>query len=415
MIVNCPNCSAKMSVPVDYAGIEGHCPKCNKPFLINEPEKPPVPVVQPPAVAMPKAQLLAVTIAPSPPSRAHSLSMAGWICFFIGMALLILCPIIPFYSPFFLVSFVLAIVLLVKEKGTDGLALLLMTLLLPTVVGGMIFMLGVGTALSAFSGFIKEVEDKQNALVTQQTAMFNQLSAQQARSIQQISKQPAPLRPIFLQPPATPAPLPGVRSVPPPSQKQLPTREVTYDGLLLLLNRYGIEFKSANTTAQKQDIRTRAQKEAVAFVENTRTTLAGTVSDVQYGADGIASLTIKKFDAPDYDKQAQKTMWFIPATGKIKVPLTREAALTIKSGQKVWLTGAIQLVPCSGSLAAGFGENINPSILMMMFSGDIEVLLKLRLSDYTVSFEEKRVQSAPAVPRVKKPYSLIVVSPKASP
>lgn len=410
MIISCPKCAAKMSVPVDYAGIEGHCLKCKHPFMICEPERstvqtvpPPVSKAKPPVPQILPQILPKAPIRPTPASRAHSLSMAGWICFFVGMALLVLCPIIPFYSPFFLASFVLAIVLLVKEGGTDGLALLLMTLLMPTIVGGMIFLLGVGATLSAFSGFAKEVKGMQNTLFAQQTGVNNQLSGQPPSYSQPAAPQPAPSRPMFFQPPAAP--------VQPSAATPLPAREVTYDGLLLLLNRYGIEFKSANTSLQKQDIRTRAQKEAATFVENARMTLAGTVSDVQYGADGMASLAVGKFAALDYERQPQKTMLFIPATGKIKVPLSREAALAIKSDQKVWITGRIQLTPTT-SMTAGFGEIGNPSILMMMFSGDYDMLLTMRIRDYTVSFEEKQAQTTPTV---KKPYSLIVVPPKASP
>ena len=208
MIVICPNCSEKMSVPADYAGLEGHCPKCKKAFVFCDPEKPPVSKVMPEVrLPGPPVQPQVAPRAPviqTPPSNAPNLGMAGWICFFVGMALLVLCPIIPFYSPFFVASFVLAIVLLVKEKGTDGLALLLMTLLLPAFVGGMIFLLGVGAALSAFSGFAKEVESSQNAFVSQQQAALTQLSAQHAHFLQPASPPPARSQPIFLQPPAAP-------------------------------------------------------------------------------------------------------------------------------------------------------------------------------------------------------------------
>jgi len=355
MIVSCPKCAAKMSVPVDYAGIEGHCLKCKHPFMISEPDISPVQVVPPPAAkARSPAPMIQppvvpkTPISPTPASRAHSVSMAGWICFFIGMALLVLCPIIPFYSPFFLVSFVLAIVLLVKEEGKDGLALLLMTLLMPVAVGAVIFMLGVGAALSAFSGFAKEVEGKQNALVAQQTAALNRLSGQQAQFSQPAVPQPAPSRPMFLQPPAAP--------VQPPAAKPLPAREVTYDGLLLLLNRYGIEFKSANTSLQKQDIRTRAQKEAVKFVENAQTTLAGTVSDVQNGSAGMKTLTVGDFATSDYSKLADKRMAHVRSSGRVSVALSREETLAVKSGQKVWITGRPQVIPYTAMVRKSSGH-----------------------------------------------------------
>ncbi len=209
---------------------------------------------------------------------------------------------------------------------------------------------------------------------------------------------------VFL-PPAAPAPVQ-------PVVQPLPAREVTYDGLLLLLNRYGIEFKNATTTVQKQDIRSRAQKEAVAFVENARVTLAGTVSDIQNGSAGMKTLTVGNFAKPEYSKQPDKRMALVRSSGRVSVALSREEALAIKSGQKVWITGKPQVIPYGNGFDAAFDDLVNPSIVVWMFSGDYQALLTMRILDYTVSLEEKRSQTDP---RVKKPYSLIVVPPKANP
>ena len=196
----------------------------------------------------------------------------------------------------------------------------------------------------------------------------------------------------------------------PPAAAPLPAREIAFDSLMLLLNRYGIEFKAATTTLQKQDIRTRARKEAAALLENAQMYLIGTVSDVRYGSDGVAELTVGKFESTDYDKQEQKTLIYFSSTGKLRVPLTRDAALAVKTGQKVWITARAQL-PLGDLISSGFSEAASPSIMSIMFNGDSEVF-KLRLRDYTVSFEPPRTQASR--PAKKKDY-LIVVPPKASP
>ncbi|NLG00227.1 MAG: hypothetical protein GX565_08765 [Lentisphaerae bacterium] len=352
---------------------------------------------QPPAIPQPVA-------AQHPASKSQNMRVAGWICFGVGMALLVLCPIIPLYSPFFLVSFVLAVVLLVREEGRGGLALLLTTLLVPTAVGGVIFMLGVGAMMAAFTGFAKDVENSQKTLVAQQQAALNQLVGQQQTLARPAAPQATPPRPMFFQTPSTPAQQP-------PVARPLPAKEISYDGLLTLLNRFGVEFKAATTTAQKQDVRTRAQRAAGNFVDNARVTLAGTVTDIQYGTDGAAALSVGSFSSPEYDKLGQKTLLFIPATGRLKVPMTREAALAVRSGQKVWVTGRLQVAPTT-TMTAGFGEIASPSLLFIQFRDDINMLLTLRVVDYTVSFEEKRSQAGHST---KKRNYLVVGPPKADP
>ena len=398
MIVRCPHCSEKMSVPSDYAGLDGKCPKCRRAFVMNAEPAPSAPAprvraAQPPPVPSPAAV------------RERYLRTAGWSCFSFGMVALVLCPIYPFYSPFFVAAFVLSVILLAKEEGRGGLALLLTTLLVPTVVGGVIFMLGVGAMMAAFTGFAKEAENSHKALVAQQQAALNQLVGQQQTLARPAAPQAAPPRPMFFQTPSTPAQQP-------PVARPLPAKEISYDGLLTLLNRFGVEFKAATTTAQKQDVRTRAQRAAGNFVDNARVTLAGTVGDIQYGSDGVATLTVGSLSSPEYDRQGQKTLLFIPATGRLKVPMTREAALAVKSGQKVWITGRLQVAPTT-TMTAGFGEVGNPSLLFIKFRDDITMLSTLRVVDYKVSFEEKRGQTGVSAKK-KKDY-LIVVPPKPSP
>jgi hypothetical protein len=352
---------------------------------------------QPPAILQPVA-------APHPASKSQNMRVAGWICFCVGMVLLVLCPIIPFYSPFFLVSFVLAVILLVREEGRGGLALLLTTILVPAAVGGLIFMLGVEAMIAAFTGFAKETESKQQALAAQQQAVLNQFIGQPPTLTRPATPQAAPSHPLFFQPPSASAQQP-------PVARPLPAKEITYDALLALLNRFGVEFKAATTTAQKQDVRSRAQRAAGDFVDNVQVTLAGTVGDIQYGADGVATLTVGSLSSPEYDKQGQKTLLFIPATGRLKVPMSREAALAVKSGQKVWVTGRPQVSPTTTTTAV-IGEVGNPSLLFIQFRDDINMLLTLRIVDYTVSFEEKH--SHARTPAKKNDY-LIVVPPKTTP
>jgi len=402
MIVRCPHCSERMSVPADYDGLESKCPKCRKGFVFSAEQAPPGPApraraTQPPAIPQPVAT-------PHPTSKSQNMRVAGWICFGVGMVLLVLCPIIPFYSPFFLVSFALAIILLIRDEERGGLALLLTTVLAPAAVGGVIFLLGVGALLATFSGFVKETESKQQALAAQQQAVLNQIVGQQQTLALPSVPKATPLRPMFFRPPSASAQQP-------PVARPLPEKEITYDGLLALLNRFGVEFKASTTTAQKQDVRARAQQAAGDFVDNVQVTLAGTVGDIRYGADGVATLTVGSFSSPEYDKQGQKTLLFSRATGRLKVPMSREAALAVKSGQKVWVTGRPQVSPTT-TMTAGVGEIVNPSLLFIRFRDDFNMLLTLRIEDYTVSFEEKH--SHARTPAKKNDY-LIVVPPKNTP
>lgn len=230
MIVRCPHCSEKMSVPSDYAGLDGNCPKCRRAFVMSaEPaSSAPAPrarAVQPPPVPTPAA------------ARALRLRTAGWTCFSIGMVALVLCPIYPFYSPFFVAAFVLSVILLAKEEGQGGLALMLTTLLAPITLGAVIFMLGIGAMLAAFSGCVKEVENSQKSLAKHQTAVFNQQPGQQAPVFQPPAPQAThPARQFVFQPPVAPVQKP-------PAAAPLPAREIAFDSLMLLLSRYGIEFK----------------------------------------------------------------------------------------------------------------------------------------------------------------------------
>lgn len=402
MIVRCPHCSERMSVPADYDGLESKCPKCRKGFVFSAEQAPPGPApraraTQPPAIPQPVAT-------PHPTSKSQNMRVAGWICFGVGMVLLVLCPIIPFYSPFFLVSFALAIILLIRDEERGGLALLLTTVLAPAAVGGVIFLLGVGALLATFSGFVKETESKQQALAAQQQAVLNQIVGQQQTLALPSVPKATPLRPMFFRPPSASAQQP-------PVARPLPEKEITYDGLLALLNRFGVEFKASTTTAQKQDVRARAQRAAGDFVDNARVTLAGTVTDIQFVTDGTAALSVGSFSSPEYDRQGQKTLLFTPTTEKLNVPMTRAEALAVKSGQKVWITGRLQVSPAT-MMTAGLGGIASPSLLFIQFRDDVNMMLTLRVMDYTVSFEEKRSQAS--IPGKKKDY-LIVVPPKASP
>lgn len=407
-IVSCPNCSTKMSVPTDYIGLEGHCPKCRLAFVMN-PAAPPS-VAVPRAAAQPPAIPASSAATPGASVQSQNMRVAGWVCFAVGMVLLVLCPILPFYSPFFLASLVLAIVLLVRAEGRGGLALLLTTILVPSAVGAIIFVLGVGAMMAAFTGFVKEVESSHKDLVAQQQAgMQNPLSGQPPRLSQPAAPQPRPAAQFVFQPPVTP--------VQRPAAQPLPATEITYDGLLTILNKYSDEYNRATTTVQKKDVRAKAQKEVMAFVENARMTLEGKVRDVQLGDDGKAGLLFSGFAAPGSAVQANRNLSAYSA-GKLPVPITRAEALAIKPGQKVRITGRPFVVARDNYVLTMLDEGTNPSLITFRFLLDIETLMTLRMRDYTVSFDEKRVQAVvpvTAVPVKKNSNYLIVVPPKAGP
>ena len=85
----------------------------------------------------------------------------------------------------------------------------------------------------------------------------------------------------------------------------------------------------------------------------------------------------------------------------------------IKPGQKVRITGRPFVVARDNFVVTMIDEGANPSLITFRFLLDFETLLTLRIRDYTVSFAEKRSQSA--LPAKKKPYVVVVGSQKASP
>lgn len=59
----------------------------------------------------------------------------GWVCFWIGIAIMLLIPsLILFSGPFFLAAFVLSIVGITQSRVTSGVVLLLATLIVPPAI-----------------------------------------------------------------------------------------------------------------------------------------------------------------------------------------------------------------------------------------------------------------------------------------
>ena len=80
----------------------------------------------------------------------------GWVCFWIGIAIMLLIPsLILFSGPFFLAAFVLSIVGITQSRVTSGVVLLLATLIVPPAIT-------LGTyAFIAYNDSVKERQEKE--------------------------------------------------------------------------------------------------------------------------------------------------------------------------------------------------------------------------------------------------------------
>lgn len=66
--------------------------------------------------------------------------IGGWVCFGLGILCMLLSLVLFFlYGPFFLVAFVLSIVAMSQRRVVGGISLLIATLLIPTILGAVLF------------------------------------------------------------------------------------------------------------------------------------------------------------------------------------------------------------------------------------------------------------------------------------
>lgn len=93
----------------------------------------------------------------------------GWVCFWVGVAIMLLIPsLILFSGPFFLAAFILSIVGITQSRVTSGVVLLLATLIVPPAIT-------IGTyALIAYKDTVEEREAEEFVKYWQEEARKQQ-------------------------------------------------------------------------------------------------------------------------------------------------------------------------------------------------------------------------------------------------
>jgi len=102
-------------------------------FDLPSPVAPPAPAYQVPRPASSESHTVMTNV-------KQGAIIGGWVCFGLGILFMLWSLVLFFlYGPFFLVAFVLSIVAMSQRRVLGGVALLIATLLVPTILGAVLF------------------------------------------------------------------------------------------------------------------------------------------------------------------------------------------------------------------------------------------------------------------------------------
>jgi len=137
--VNCPHCDQSLEAENEMKGMEVECPECGNPFTIT----PPAPKKQPRKSAAPQREVKT--------DVKQGAIIGGFVCLVLGVALMFI-SLLSFivYLPLFLAAFILSIVAMAQKRVVGGVLLLLLTIIVPSI-------LGVGLFVTRTAAFAEEV------------------------------------------------------------------------------------------------------------------------------------------------------------------------------------------------------------------------------------------------------------------
>jgi DNA-directed RNA polymerase subunit RPC12/RpoP len=158
----CPQCHQSIEAPSDMSGERVECPSCSAAIKVPFPQtnggkrivvKKRAPVKRRPSefnhsLDQARRNATAASTRRAPPPKKDSGPVgAGWVCFLLGIVLAFVPYGILLCGPLFLVSLILAIVILAKGNVGAGLVLLLLSILVLTGIGIL-----VAVGVLAFAG-----------------------------------------------------------------------------------------------------------------------------------------------------------------------------------------------------------------------------------------------------------------------
>jgi hypothetical protein len=283
----CPTCKKSFAAPANRAGKTARCWNCGKDIQLPEPDEP-KPLSQPesPQIGFENPKQTRTPQSSQPAPAARGILQAGWICFGLGMILLIICVLIPFYGPLFVASFVLSIIAISQKRHKAGLALLFSTIFIPIITGFVIWLLIFGAVSTKLADALPPTQQPINL-----SGSSRQLST-------------------------------------------LPNKTLSLGRLLSHMEQTASGLQSADTSVARDEIITRIRTTTRNVLSNYALAFTATITDIRMISAGKYRISFSDMQDGSFFKNKSSRLQMTP-TQSITLQMDNTQARAVHPGQKI--------------------------------------------------------------------------------
>ena len=165
----CPSCQQVLEAPPEMAGELVSCPSCQKDILVPKSVQQQAQPRKEPSQARPQPPSVPVPPTARPQSEIQTnvkqgALIGGFVCFALGIVFMFISMWSFFlYGPLFLAAFVLSIVAMAQRRVLGGVGLLLLTLIVPGVLGLILFSTRAAKVADSLSKQMQATTQKETA------------------------------------------------------------------------------------------------------------------------------------------------------------------------------------------------------------------------------------------------------------
>lgn len=302
----CSDCASTFTATADRAGQSSRCWSCGKDIQIPEPTIAPKKTIEQPAPTQPTPEHVKTKAA----APAQGVLRAGWICFGLGMILMLVCFVLPFYSALFFASFILSIIAIGQKRHRAGLSLLFSTIFIPAITAGVIWAFIIGTAANEF----------------EKSLASNPQSITLPQQILTPAKPVSPIQQKMIK--TSPAPKPIIR------RSAIPSQTVSLESLLSLLEQKAHGFQTADTSLDRDEIIQSIRNRTTEALSDYALQFTATITDVRTKRDGVYQVSFKELNDGGLNKNKSAYLRISPASS-ITLKMDHGSARNLHSGQKI--------------------------------------------------------------------------------
>lgn len=292
----CSKCGELMKSAASDAGQEGECPTCGQSIIVPGKLPPPMPPKKPEVSGQP----------PRPVARSSGVDgvvAAGWICWGVGIALLIVLIIIPVYVPLFIASFILGIIAITRRRTGQGIALILVSILVPPILAIIVAATVAGAAIKSLG--------------------------------------------VSPKPPQMPVATPPASIAPPPAVQEL--QDISLEQFLVGLDAQAKGVRSADTTARKDALRNAARDWCKTTLAGKRCTFSSQITDVRVPRDGAVEICFALPSLGSYSDEKSHAL-YLTFNGKVTLAMSSADAVKIGKNNRIAVSGETEFISGSGDI-----------------------------------------------------------------